>query len=470
MLQTTIDQYQSERVVEFPESLAFLITESARYKVLYGGRGAGKSEGVSIALIILSTQKKLRILCLRELQTSIEESVKETIANNIISMGLSDEFIIQDKRIISKRTGSEYLFSGLRYNINKIKSLARIDISWVEEANNVSKVSWDKLGPTIRGRHKDDPIGMGGPFGKGPEIWVTFNPELDTDESYTRFVSKREKFAPDYAINEDTGEYERYAIVKKVNWSDNKWFPSDLRREMNILRAADETAWMNVWEGHTKQTLDGAIFAAEIKKVLLDERRGKVLYDPSRPVHTFWDLGHSDHTAIWFIQQVGMYYNIINYYQDHLKKIGFYLEYLQSLQYMYGKHYLPHDADNETLASISIAQLVRKAYPKSVIVVPRVPKKIIGIQAARTVFDLCNFDEENTSDGWQCLCRYQYDINEETGQFSKEPLHNEYSHGADGFLTFAQSLKTEIASKKREEKIVYGRTHMALHRGAGWMR
>jgi phage terminase large subunit len=434
--------------VEFPASLDFLISEPARYKILYGGRGAGKSEGISIALIILATQKKLRILCLRELQTSIEESVKETITNNIHAMDLDDEFLIQDKRIVSKRTGSEFIFSGLRYNINKIKSLARIDIAWVEEAVNVSKASWDKLGPTIRGRHKDDPMGMGGPFNKGPEIIVSFNPELDTDETYSRFVLKRDKYAPDYALNEDTGKMERYAIVRKVNWTDNKWFPSDQRQEMNVLKAADETAWLEVWEGHTKQTLDGAIFAKEIKQVLLDGRRGKVPYDSSRPVHTFWDLGHSDHTAIWFVQQVGMEYNIINYYQDHLQKIGFYLEYLQAQKYMYGKHYLPHDADNETLASRSIAKIVREAYPNNVKIVPRVAKKVLGINASRTIFDLCNFDEELTSDGWQCLCRYQYDVDAETGQFSREPSHNEYSHGADAFQTFALSLKSETATKK----------------------
>lgn len=461
--------------IEYPEHLNFLISEPARYKVLYGGRGAGKSEGIAIALIILATQKKLRILCLRELQTSIDESVKETIANNITAMELDDQFLIQDKKIICLRTGSEFLFSGLRYNINKIKSLARIDIAWIEEANNISKTSLDKLGPTIRGRHKDNPIkgiknigeiSIGGPFKKGPEIWISYNPDLDTDEVYKRTVVKRDQYMPEYIVNEETGEKEKYAIVKKINYTDNKWFPDDLRREMNVLKEADEDAYLNVWEGHTKQTLDGAIFAEEIKKTLKDKRRGKVPYDSSRPVYTFWDLGHSDHTAIWFIQRVGMEFNIINYYQDHLKKIGHYLKYLQDLEYVYGTIYMPHDADNETLASRSIARITRDAGYK-VIIVPKPAKKLLGINASRTVFDLCNFDEENTSDGWQCLCRYQYEVDEETGQFSREPAHNEYSHGADGWQTFALSLKTENAIKKlpknKNENIVPIRSQ------DGWM-
>jgi len=235
------------------------------------------------------------------------------------------------------------------------------------------------------------------------------------------------------------------------------------------LKAADEDEWLHVWEGNTKQTLTGAIYAKEIKKVLLDGRRGKVPYDASRPVHTFWDLGHDDYTSLFFVQQVGVEYNIINFFQDRLQKIPYYLEHLQSLHYNYGFHYLPHDADNETLASRSVARIVRDAYPGKVKVVPRVPKKIVGIRAGRMIFDLCNFDEENTADGWQCLCRYQYKVNEETGQFSNEPLHNEYSHGADAFQTFALSLKSETAVKKPIKTVGSGKV-LHIHRGgSGWM-
>jgi phage terminase large subunit len=436
--------------IKFPEKLHFLLTEAATYKVLYGGRGAGKTENIARALIILTRSKRLRVACFRELQKSIEESVYETIKNAIFDMGLEDEFEIQAKTIIHKKTGSEFLFLGLRYNINSIKSLARIDIGWVEEANNVSKVSWDKLEPTIRGRHEDDPNGMGGPFGKGPEIWVSFNPELDTDETYDRFIVCRDAYAPDFIIDRKSGKAIRYAFVVKVNWSDNPWFPEDLYRKMILLKEKKPDEWLHVWEGNTKQTLDGAIYADEVKKVLLEGRRGKVPYDPSRPVHTFWDLGHDDHTSIWFVQQVGVEYNLIRYFQDRLKKIGYYLEHLQECKYVYGNHYLPHDADNETLASRSIKKIVNDAYPGKAKIVPRISRKVLGIRAARQIFDLCNFDEANTADGWQCLCRYQYEINE-NGSFSQNPAHNEYSHGADAFQTFALSLKSETATKKHKD-------------------
>lgn len=443
-------------VIEFLEKLEFLFY-SARLKIAYGGRGAGKTDGFAIALIFLAMKMRLRILCLREIQSSIEESVKETIENYITHYGLDDQFEIKDKSITCKRTGSRFIFSGLRYKINSIKSLAKIDIAWIEEANNTSSNSLDKLMPTIRGKHESDPNGLGGPFKKGPEIWISFNPELDDDEVYKRYVINKEMYAPDFIKNEQTGEMERYAYVVKINYTDNKWFPPDLRREMTLLKANNQNKYLEVWEGFTKQTLDGAVYADEIRQALLDGRRKHVPHDPTKPVFTAWDLGHSDKTAIWFIQRVGLEYNIIDYYENRLKKLGHYIEVLQSKAYNYAVHYQPHDADNETLAARSIASMTRKAFPNArVVVVQRPSKKVVGINAARTIFELCNFDEAKTSDGWQCLSRYAYKVNEETGSFSKEPDHDTpWSHGADGFQTFALSLKTEAdTKKKREDKVV----------------
>ena len=418
--------------VEYPEKLLFLINEPSRYKILYGGRGGMKTESIACALIILSIRKKIRIACFREIQKSISESVYQTIVNRIEDMGLTNEFDIQATTIISKRTGAEFIFFGLRFNINSIKSLARIDIAWIEEAVNVSKTSWDKLIPTIRGRGQkvvleNIDFNKGGPFGKGTEIWISFNPELDTDETYKRFILRRDQFAPDYVTN-DVGEQIRYAFVQMLSYKDNPWLPDDLKLEAKLLEHSDPDEWLHIWGGQTRQTLVGAIYAKEIKKVLLEGRRGKVEYDPSRPVHTFWDLGHDDYTSIWFVQQVGMHYNLINFFQDRLQKIAYYLTRLQELKYNYGYHYLPHDADNETLASRSIKKIVSGSYPGKVKVVPRITKKVVGIRAGRAVFDLCNFDEENTADGWQCLIRYQYDVDEE-GKFSQNPKHDEYSHG-----------------------------------------
>lgn len=459
--------------IEFLEALSFLLFESARWKIAFGGRGAGKSEGFAEALVLLARTKKLRILCGREFQNSIDESVKQTIEYWISHLGYDDEFVITNKHITHKKTGSRFFFMGLRYNIHKIKSLGRIDICWIEEADKTSKNTLDKLVPTIRGRSvfEED---RGGPFGKGPEIWVSFNPDLDEDEVYKRFVSEKHIFTPDYVLIDnktdeivlnrdgtifvpDPKDYEgsnefsavRYAIVKKVNYWDNKWFPPDLRLEMSVMKAANPTKYLEVWEGNTKQVLEGAIYADELRQVIAERRRGLVRYDPNKPVYTFWDLGHSDKTAIWFVQRVGMEYNLIDYYENRLKKMPFYIGILQDKKYNYGLHYLPHDGDAETLSNVTPKKQLEKVYPKMVKIVERPSKKAVAINAVRSILPLCNFDETNTSEGWQCLSRYAYAVDEDTGVFSREPEHDTpWSHGADAMTTLALSLKTESDAKK----------------------
>lgn len=444
---------QQKLKLEFPAKLVFLLNESALYKVIWGGRGGLKTETVARALLILASRQKLRIACFRELQNSIDESVYQTLKNCVHDLNLDDEFDIQAKTIISKRTGSEFIFKGLRYNIDSIKSLARIDIAWVEEAANVSKTSWDKLEPTIRGKHETDPSGMGGPFGKGPEIIVTFNPELDTDETYKRFVLRREELYPDYVIDDKTKEQIRYCICTKTSYKDNKWLPRDLRLKMQISKAAAEKSgnwsdYLHVWEGNTKQVIDGAIYAEEIKKVLLEGRRKHVPYNSNKPVYTYWDIGFRDKTSIWFVQHAGVEYNVIRYYENQLQKMPFYINYLQNLGYNYGVMNLPHDGDADTMSNITPRrQLIDVGY--KVRIVKRPDRKMIGINAVRTLFDLLNFDEENTADGWQCLCRYAFKVDENNGVFSREPDHDTpWSHGADGMQTFGLSIKPEQELKK----------------------
>lgn len=448
--------------IEFPEKLSFLLFESARLKIAYGGRGAGKTENGCRALILLSRTKRLRILCGREFQNSIDESLKATIEANIEEMGYSEEFYITKKQIVHKLTGSRFIFMGLRYNISKIKSMGRIDICCIEEGDKTSANTLDKLFPTIRGRSEFE-VDKGGPFGDGPEIWIFFNPDLEDDEVYKRYVLNQAKYAPEYVNGK------RYAIVCKINYWDNKWFPPDLKLEMEVMRNASEDKYLQVWEGNTKQILEGAIYADELREVIKDQRRGSVPYDPNKPVLTFWDLGHSDKTAIWFVQRAGVGYNIINYYEDRLKKMPFYFGIMNELKYNYSVHNLPHDGSAETLSNITPEKQIRLAYPNSKIrVIKRPAKKSIGINAVRSLLPLCNFDEVRTANGWQCLSRYAYKVDEDTGVFSKEPDHDTpWSHGADGMQTFALSIKSEADEKKLNKN--ERREHVRQVLQNGWM-
>lgn len=416
--------------IQFPDKLKVLF-EPRRYKVLHGGRGGAKSWGVARALLLMGASRTLRVLCAREFQNSISESVHALLSDQISSLGLSDFYSTQNNKVIG-RNGTEFYFAGLRHNITKIKSFEGVDVCWVEEAQTVSKSSWDTLIPTIRK--------------PGSEIWVTFNPSLEADETYQRFV-----------VRPPTD-----SVVVKINWSDNPWFPDVLKQEMLDLKARDPDAWMTVWEGHCKQTLDGAIYANEVRAATAEGRFTRVPYDQTKPVHTFWDLGRADMTAIWFAQIVGFEFRLIDYYENRGQALGHYLKHLQTKGYVYGDCWLPHDAQNELLASErTIAQQARAAGFN----VRITPKSSIadGINAARTLFGSCWFDADKCADGINCLRNYRYEVDEETQQYSQKPLHDWASHGADAFRYFAVALREP---KKKAPSTIARRPNMGT---GGWL-
>jgi phage terminase large subunit len=221
--------------------------------------------------------------------------------------------------------------------------------------------------------------------------------------------------------------------VVKINWSDNPWFPETLKLEKDSLKARDIEAYNTVWEGLCRQTVDGAIFARDMQMADLEGRITKVGYDPNKPVHAVFDLGWSDATAIWFVQFIGMETRLIRYVEDSQKTISDYLAKMQTFGYVYDTLWLPHDAENKTLAANgrSIEQIVKAAGYKTKII-PKTPI-VDSINAARTLFRNCWFDRENCYDGLQCLRHYRYEVDPDTKAFSKTPVHDQYSHGADAF-------------------------------------
>jgi phage terminase large subunit len=230
------------------------------------------------------------------------------------------------------------------------------------------------------------------------------------------------------------------AVVIKVNWSDNPWFPPVLSDEKDHLKATNYDAYLTVWEGHCKAVLDGAIYANEIRKATEDGRFTRVPYDASKPVSTFWDLGRADKTAIWFAQQVGFEFRLIDYYENRGFALGHYLKVIQDKPYLWGTHWLPHDAENKLLGSERTIQEQVQAIFKDVQIAPKI-SVANGIEAARSIFNRCWFDQDKCADGINCLRRYRYDVDPDTGQYSKNPLHDEASHGADAFRYLAVSMQ-----------------------------
>src|SRR5687768_510362 len=398
---------------EFPEKLQFLF-EPHRYKVLYGGRGGAKSWGVARALLIQGAASPLRLLCAREFQKSINESVHHLLSSQIKALGLEDFYRVQNT-VITGANGTEIVFAGLRNNTSSIKSFEGIDRAWIEEAQTVSRGSWKDLIPTIR---KD-----------GSEIWITFNPELATDETYQRFVAHPPTDA----------------VVAKVNWTDNPWFNAVLNQERLDDLARDPDAYRNIWEGHCLSTLAGAIYAKEIRQAEDEGRIRTVPYDALKQVHTFWDLGWADNTSIWFAQSVGMELRLIDYYSNSQQPLQHYIQTLQSKGYIYGTDWLPHDAKAKSLATGRSVEEIMLAMGRKVQITSNL-SIFDGINAARTIFSRCYFDEEKCAEGLQALRHYRYEVDPESKQLSGRPLHDWASHGADAFRYFALSIGDDAPS------------------------
>jgi len=219
----------------------------SRYKIAHGGRGAAKSVGFASVLVVLGTLKRLRILCVREMQNSIEESVYANVKARIEELGLGRYYNVM-ANTIEGLNGTQFIFAGIKNNTAKIRSMHGVNICWVEEADVISEDSWEILIPSIR-PSAEDPNAMS-------EIWLSLNPGDDSDPTTIRFLDDT---PPDCRRVE-------------VNYYDNPWFPKVLELERQaafdkIARAADDIArahlkatYDHVWLGKRRKVQGGAYF------------------------------------------------------------------------------------------------------------------------------------------------------------------------------------------------------------------
>jgi phage terminase large subunit len=215
----------SKKNVEFITKLHPFVTNPKRFNVLYGGRGGGKSHGVADALLIWCLQSQVRVLCTREIQRSIKESVHQLLADKIVARGYSDLFLIANTTIYCKLTGSQFFFSGLQDRTSQsLKSFEGADWCWVEEAQAISKRSLDILIPTIRKQ--------------GSKIVFTMNRDEEDDAVFERFCVHSD---------EDTQ-------VINININDNPFKSETLadeekRAREKAERTGDFSDYSHVWLG-----------------------------------------------------------------------------------------------------------------------------------------------------------------------------------------------------------------------------
>ena len=395
--------------LQLPEKLAPLF-EPRRYKVMHGGRGGGKSWSVAGVLLTMAADRPLRILCAREIQKSMKDSVHRLLKDQVVKLGMTAFFEVLDNEIRGQN-GSLFLFSGLQsHTVDSIKSFEGVDIVWVEEAHGVSKKSWDVLIPTIRK--------------EGSEIWLTLNPDMDTDETYTRFIA---------TPSDDTW-------VCEINWRDNPWFPKVLNDERLKARRADPDGdYQHIWEGKPRRVAAGAIYRHEIDAIYSEGRVVPVTYDPTLPVHTVWDLGWNDAMTITMVQRGPQDVRIIDYIEDSHRTLDWYVAQLEKRPYRWGTDFLPHDGRTRNFQTGKSTEEQLVAMGRRDVQVLAQTSIEEGIKAARLLFPRCYFDKTKTVRLVECLKRYRRDIHTKTGE-PMAPLHDQYSHGADNFRYIGQAV------------------------------
>lgn len=200
-----------------------------RNRVVSGGRGSGKSHGVATAVILRALDRKMRILCCREVMRSLRESVHHLLSEKISELNLDAFFDITDRTLLCTTTGSEVIFEGLFANIASLKSLEGVGLVWVEEAESVSARSIEVLSPTIRV--------------KDSELWFSLNPD-DERATVMDFIN---------GARSDVAH-------THVTFADNSYFPSVLQAEMDYMRRTDDDSFRHVWLGECRKHSDAQVF------------------------------------------------------------------------------------------------------------------------------------------------------------------------------------------------------------------
>ena len=413
--------------IEVPKEFKVLfdLDSDLRHIVLYGGRASGKSTSVALSLLILGMNKKLRILCTREVQNSIADSVHKLLADLISKYKLNTREVQKDI-IRNKQTGSEIFFKGLHNNSQSIKSIEGIDIVWVEEAQSVSADSINTLVPTIRKT--------------GSRLIWTFNRLTENDPVWELIVKKADDRTFVQKINSDAIE----SLLSK-----------EIIEEREKMRIDNPEMFDHVWLGEPMTAKTGSVFGKQLAQARSEGRITKVPYDASTGVYTAWDLGIGDSTVIWFFQVVGREIHFIDHYEGSNEDLGHYISYIQNKPYQYTTHFLPHDSKARELQTGMTRVEFFNNHGIYNIEVLRPTNFSLGQDdidlVARPKFSLCWFDEEKCQRGLECLRAYHYEYDEKNKLLRNKPEHDWSSHSSSAFI-YALMAKAEQLDVKLKVK------------------
>lgn len=366
-----------------------------RYISVRGGRGSGKTKNFARALVMKATERKLRVLCTREVQLSIRDSVYMNVVNEINELGLTKDFEILSNEIRSKRfQNGGFIFRGLATEtIDSIKSMADIDIAWVEEAQSVSRKSLNMLFPTIRA--------------EGSQIWFSWNPILETDPIYELVIKE--------------GLPECCSLF--VNFDQNPWFPKVLQLEEQHMLGRNPVLHKHVWLGYPLAAVEGAIYFDEIVEMEREERVRLLTIDPLLQIYAVFDLGFDDAMTCGIIQTTTMDFRIVDYMENNRVKLSWFDEELRGRGYENAVVVFPHDGRNKNLLTAQSPQELMQEYGWVVDICDNLGVEN-GIRLARETMPVMFIDKHRCVQLLEHLKRYH------RNKYG-HPNHDEHSHACD---------------------------------------
>lgn len=384
--------------------------QPARYKGAWGGRGSGKSHDRAGALVDDSLYERgMLSVCIREVQKSLKDSAKRLIESKLqeYSLGAADGFKVFSDRIETPGDGV-IIFQGMQdHTAESIKSLEGFKRAWVEEAQTLSERSLNLLRPTIRA--------------PGSELWFTWNPRRKQDAVDLMFRGPEPP----------TG-----AVTVHSNWNDNPWFPAELEQERLDCMRQQPDQYGHIWEGDYVTIADGAYFARHLATARAEGRIGRIAPDPMLHYRAFWDLGVSDHTAIWVAQFVGRQIFVVDFCEGQGQPLSYYVNWLK--EHGYGPRQaimvLPHDgARRDAFSAVKFEDHLREAeFQVETIRNQGKGAAMMRIEAARRLFPAIHFNEPTTRAGLEALGWY-HEKKDEVRGIGLGPDHDWASHAADAF-------------------------------------
>lgn len=412
---------QVEIDIPQPFQELFEPTKKWRHYLYHGGRSSGKSTTVAIFLVTLATSKPIRVLCCREIQRSIKESVHRLLSDCIEKYKLPGWTITDET--LKNANGSEFIFKGLHGNEQNVKSTEGVDVCWVEEAQSVSMNSIDVLIPTIRKE---------GSF----LIW-TMNRLSAQDPVWVRIAEK-----PDDRT-----------YIKQVNSTAiEKLLSPEIIAEREKMRVDNPELYAHVWLGEPLTVTTGSIYGKQLAQAREDGRIGKVPYDGSAPVYAALDLGVGDSTSICFFQNVGQEMHFIDYYESSGEDLAHYINVLANKPWDYRQIFLPHDAKARELQTGKTREEFFREHGYNNVTILRPSVHTYGQDdinmTARPKFSKCWFDEKNCARLLECLAAYHYEYDDKNKLLKDRPKHDWSSHAADAFIysLIAETEQVEVTT------------------------